>query len=71
MNIRIGDKIEFISAQQLPKGPSTGSVIDRDGNQVQIKLNKHQEMQWFDVTKLKLKKARNDLQANRVLWIFT
>jgi hypothetical protein len=47
-----GDRVEFQSDLQTDKGPATGIVLVRDGNQVAIKYS--EGVEWFDVNELRV-----------------
>lgn len=47
-----GDRVEFQSDLQTDKGPATGTVLVRDGNQVAIKYS--EGVEWFDVNELRV-----------------
>ena len=65
-NMAEGDCVEFQSDLQTDKGPATGKVLVRDGNQVAIKYS--EGVEWFDVATLQVLELTKDADGF-TLWL--
>jgi hypothetical protein len=61
-----GDRVEFQSDIQTDKGPATGIVLVRDGNQVAIKYS--EGVEWFEAPNLNVLELTTDAEGNK-LWL--
>ena len=61
-----GDRVEFQSDLQTDKGPATGKVLVRDGDQVAIKYS--DGVEWFDLGTLQVLELTTGADGYR-LWL--